>query len=817
MKKMKYVVDENGRIGNEKVTPVNVAEADLDYIRLFGANKNLYRTIPSLQDGLKPSSRRLFYTWWLHEKKPQNTKQTTLNKLKFYKVNEISAWVFLFHPHSTDSIDQIVTKNAAYWLVNVQNIIPSGSFGNMRGDAAAAGRYRTAKMSEFMIDCFFDEFETYAVPMKLGYNGEDYEPEYLSAKYPYLLFNPQFSGIGYGLSANIPSFNVGEVLDATIKLIKNPHNHIMLIPDIPTGCDIIDTGEFVKMNKTGKGKLTMRASSEIDYVNNIIHINSLPLNSSSNGVINAVIDLGIHKGELFEDIAEIKDYTREGEVRIDFILKSDAQPEKILKKLYKKNTGLKSTFPVGLTVIDDYQDYEMGIKEYLLEWIDYRLDAVRSMLLNKYQKTLGKIHMNDVLLMVFNKDNIDKTIHIAKSSKSRNETIQRLMATFQITSVQAGVIADMHVYNFNKDQYIKYKEDRKVLDATAKEIKDILTDDDKLKDFVIKQLEDGKKKYARKRMSKIVKENDKDSKNIPDTEHLVGVSSSGYIKKISLKDNTSIGPVGKSGGNLTVIQINNRENIVVIDSKGYVTKVSISAIPNMEFEDTGVELSKFFNVHGKIITIMELPSMDIFKVKSSSFGIFFITRKGLAKKVPITEFKKLTDTKKGISLNKGDEVADATFAFNESAKDVVLSTNKGNGVRLHINDIKVLSATAKGQRVIDLGEDEEVVSMSKLLPKKKFLFYITSSGRCKLTETKYYPVMSVKDKPLSLITLQKGETLLGVSAVDKKDIVVVYKKKSDPEKIAISDVPVLMRNNKGKKMIKTPNGDRVIAYKVFKS
>lgn len=815
-KEIKYVFNDDGTIGNEKITDVNVAEADLDYIKLFGANKNLYRTIPSLQDGLKPSSRRLFYTWWLHEKKPQNTNTATLNRLKFYKVNEISAWVVLFHPHSTDSIDQIVTKNAAPWLVNVQTIVPSGSFGNLRGDQAAAGRYRTAKMSEFMIDCFFDEFDTYAVPMKLGYNGEDYEPEYLPAKYPYLLFNPQFSGIGYGLSANIPSFNVSEVLDATIKLMKNPESDIMLIPDIPTGCDVIDKGEFAKINKTGKGKVTLRASSEIDFANNIIHISSLPLNSSSNGVINAVIDFGIHKGETFEDIAEIKDYTKEGEVSIDFYLKPDAKPEKVLEKLYKKNTGLKSTFPIGITVIDDYQDYELGIKDFLLEWIDYRIDTVRSMLLNKYQKTLSKIHMNDVLLMVFNKDNIDTTIKIAKNSRSKSDTVDKLMKTFSITSLQAGVIADMHVYNFNKDQYKKYKEDRKNLDKEAKEILDILTDESLLKDFIIKQLEEGKKKYGRKRLSKIVKENDKSLSNIPDTEHLIGVSASGYIKKLSLADNNSIGVVGKSGGNLTVLQVNNRENILVIDSKGYVTKVSVSAIPNMEMDDIGIELSKFFNVHGTIKAVMELPSMKILKVKNTNFGILFVTEKGLGKKVPINDFKKLTDTKKAITLNRGDSVADAMFVFDNTVKDVVISTDKGKGIRLHIGDIKVLSASAKGQRVINLADDDKVVSMSKLETKKKLLLYVTSSGRFKLTELKYYPVMKIKDDPLSLITLQGNEELIGVSAVDKKDLVMVYKKKSEPEKISISNIPILMRGDKGKKLIKTPKGDKVVAYKVFK-
>lgn len=300
-----------------------------------------------------------------------------------------------------------------------------------------------ARMSEYAIDCFFDDFDSYCIPMKQTYDGSTFEPEWLPAKYPHILFNPQFSGIGYGLSSNICPFNVAEVLDATIKLIKDPDAKILLIPDSPTGCDIIDEGNFKELNKTGISKVTMRATAEIDYVNNIIHVSTLPLGSSSDGIIQSILKLKEKK--MFDDIIEIKDDTLEGEVGIDFFLKSDAKPEKVLNQLYKKNTGMKVTFPVGLTVIDDYCDYEYGVKELLLAWIDYRIDAVRSMLLNKYQNLLSDQHINEVLLMVFRKDDIEDRINeiveISKKSKTTEDTIKELMKRYKITSVQAKTIA----------------------------------------------------------------------------------------------------------------------------------------------------------------------------------------------------------------------------------------------------------------------------------------------------------------------------------------------------------------------------------------
>lgn len=812
--------DEYGeRFGNEKITRVNVADADLDYSRLAGANKNLYRTIASLIDGLKPGKRRLLYSWRTElDPKISSTKKEALNKRKYYRIDKLASnTTSSYHPHSGDAIEAMLGKEGQYWSNNVMLIDPQGSFGNLRGDEPAAGRYIMARMSEYTIDCFFDDFESYCIPMKETYDGSTFEPEWLPAKYPHILFNPQFSGIGYGLASNIPPFNVNEVLDATIKLLKDPSAKIMLIPDSPTGCDIVDTGEFKEMNKTGIGKVDMKATANIDYVNNIIHISSLPLGSSSDGVIQSILKLRDKK--IFTEIEEMNDNTIEGEVSIDLVLSKNAKPEKVLKQLYKRNTGLKVTFPVGITVIDDYAEYEYGIKDLLLAWIDYRIDAVRSMLINKHQILLSDQHINEVLLMVFDKDSIqdriDEIISISRQSKTTDDMIRTLMKRFKITSVQAKTIAEMKVRNFNIDSYNRYLENKEDIEKEINRIEEMITYDDKLEDFIISQLEEGKKKYGRPRKSKVIKDDDKCNDNIPDTEHLIGISESGFIKKLHYSDGMSIGTVGKTNSNLTVLQVNNRENILVIDSKGNITKISVSAIPDMEYEDFGVELNRFFQVKGDIKAVMELPSMDILKVNNENFGIIFVTKQGLVKKVQISEFKKLTDTKPGIILNDDDEVAVALFALDVTAKDIIISTNTGNGVRLPISEVRNLGATAKGVSMITLKDDEYVVGASLVNPKKKLLFFITSSGRCKITEVKYFPVMKRKSESLSLISLQGTETLIGVSTVDKGDIVKVFKKKGEPEDINIKDLPVSTRISKGDKIIKTAHGDSVVAYKVF--
>lgn len=806
---------EQKRFGNEIIIQQDVGDAVMDYMKIFGANKNLYRVVPFLISGMRPGRTRLYYAWWEREGRPQNTRPETLSKLKFYKVERLTSDSEKYHPHGTASQEVIIGRDGQYWSNNAMLIVPQGGYGNMRHEKPGAGRYINAMLSEYCIDCFFDEFDYYCVPMRLNYNGDAYEPLFLPAKYPHVLFNPQFSGIGYGLASNIPPFNVTEVLDATIKLIKNPDAKILLYPDSPTGCDIIDSGEFKEINKTGNGKFTMQASYEIDYAENKITITSLPINSDSDTVIKSIIAMN-KKGDFKNTkIVDINDSTKEGKVLIEIFLDKDAKPDKFMKKILKKNTGLRAGFAVGLNVIDDFQNYNYGVKRLLLEWIEYRFDVVLSMMLNKLQKLIDKKHGLDALVIIFENNKIDKAIDIAKTSKSKAEVIERYMKEFKFTSVQAEGLAEFKIYQMNANSKDKIIKETKEIEKQIKEVDGIIDDSDKLKEFVINQLEEGKKKWGHKRKSRIIKDTI-DVDDIPDTEHIIGVTESGWIKKLDLKHNSSIGKIGKSGSSLTVIEASNRENLLLIDSTGMVIKIPVSTIPDMVFEDIGVELKKFFSVKGDIKAIMELPSDDLLN-QGDEFNILFMTKRGCAKRVKLSEFRNMANNKKsGITLDEGDELAVATFSFNEGDKDIIICTNQGDGLRLPLDELRLYGSNAKGLKMISLKEDEEVVSVSIVNPKKKLLLYITNAGRVKTTELKYFPKMDRKGEAVSLISLQNGETLLGVSSVGPTDLLQVYHKTGEPETLEISSLEPTTRIAKGEKKFKTNRGDSIIAYKVFK-
>ena len=809
------------KFGNETIRVANIADEAEEYIKLFGANKNVFRAIPNLQSGLKPGAQRFLWAWWSLDGKPQSTDPSVLKKLKYHKAAILTTRTMEFHPHSDSGISSMLGTMGQTFSNNVMLIVPQGSYGNLQYSDAGAERYIEAKLSEFTIDCYFEDFYKYCIPMRKNYLGEEDEPITLYSKYPVILFNPQFSSMGYGMASNIPPYNVKEVLEATIDLIKNPKKKIFLIPDFPSGCDIIDEGQFQKIVDTGKGKFSVQGSYTIDYTNNTIHFSSVPLNTKTKKIIMAIIELKKSK-HLFDEIVKIDDETIGGNVDLTFTIKHGENPEKVLDKLFKKNTGLKKPFPVGITVIDDYEivtnskgDEFISIKDLLLRWIDYRREALRVYYLRSLQINVDKTNMNDVLLMVFSKDNIDDTIKIAKKSKNRKETVEKYMERFNINSIQAETIADMHVYNFNKDSYERYKSTAESLKEEYKKIMNILESDDEIDKIIIEQLEYGIKKYGGPRRSKVIKPNNSEiEENIPDIDYLIGISENGYIKKIKKKDNNSIGPVSKSNNNISVLSINNRENVLVIDSRGTVSKVSISAIPEMKFSDIGVELSKFFTVRGDIKAMMELPSSNVLKNIDDDMYIIFITKKGICKKVLVSEFGRLS-TKSGISLDEDDEVACATFAIHENSKDIIIYTNKGDGIRIPISEIREYKANAKGLSMISLTKDEYVVGASKINPKKNILIYITSTGKAKLTELKLFPKMNRNDSPLKLISMTGNETLVGIESVGKNDTLILYKKSSDPEEIKISSINLKPRMSSGDKVSSLKRGDYVVAYKIF--
>lgn len=419
-------------------------------------------------------------------------------------------------------------------------------------------------------------------------------------------------------------------------------------------------------------------------------------------------------------------------------------------------------------------------------------------------------NINDIMIFVSNQDNAKNTIKIATTSKNKKEYSEKLVETYGINSQQANTIATMPTTAFTIDAHNSYVEKQKELKKEISELEDVLDDDTKIDKVIIEQLKEGIKLFGAPRKSKVVQVLKEEE--IPDTYHIIGISKDGYIKKVSV-DDKQIGQVGNTHNQYMTMHLHNTENILIFDSKGKVSRIPVSTIPDMKLKDNGVLLERYFKVTGDVVSALIEPDEKELK-KSKDMYLVFLTKQGYVKKTSVKEFSNVNGSTTAIKIPNNDELVSVEFASDDTIKDMIIYTNLGNGIRRDINEFSVMKANARGVKQLNVTDEEYCVGFDKINPTKKYMLYITSAGRMKLTETKYLPAMNRKDDTISLINLENRETLIGIKTVNIEDKVVIYKKTSDPETIELKDVPVLTRIAKAEKMVKTPSGDSVLSYTV---
>jgi DNA gyrase/topoisomerase IV subunit A len=787
----------------EKINTANIAEKAEDYQKIYGANKNLYRYFPSMIDGLKPVERRFLYGLYIAKKYHGN-----LLKLARAATNAVE-----FHPHGDVSISDVGIALSQEWVNNVPLIHAPGNNGSIRGDAPAAPRYLDVCLSDFAYDCYFKDFANSNVDMKVAYTGESVEPEYLPAKFPVGIINGGFSSIGYAFASNIPPYNFKEVCEATIQLIKDPTSKILLYPDLATGADLIMTKKQAKSlceDPMSDTKITMRAHAEIDHINNIITFTSIPMQTSTGMIVSALVKLRL--AGKFPEIKEVNDRTTDQDgLILQVILDPKANPEDVLERLYKSKAMLKKTNGASITLIDDYISYEYSVRSFLTSWIDYRRDTLRSSFNNRLMQLLEEEHINDIKLFIFGKDNLNKTLEISRTSENKKVYIERLMKTYNISSLQAGIIAGLPTSAFTKDAYQGYVEKKEALRNDIDRINEILKSDGKIDKEIIRELKEGIDKYGTPRKSRIIND---ENEIISDKEVVVGISEDGYIKKIA-NDGTLMGYVTKAKNTpIMPIQSRDSDTLVIFDSAGQVFLLPISKIPLLKEKDPGILINKFIDVveNGKVVSVSIAPKIA---ETTEKYQYVCITKKGIAKRVLTSVMLKSDKTTKSpignaLILNNDDELSVA-ICVADLKKELILFTDFGNGVRLKLEDIPLQLPGSKGSKIVNLISRENIVGANLMESDDKFLVYVTSSGKVKKTELKLFPTMQKKDEPLCLVNLDGNEYLVSVKSVKGNEKLTFFKKNSNPETLSVNDIPLKLRVSKAEKMIKCPKGDCVIS------
>lgn len=785
----------------ENIIPSELKDEAYKAISLFAPNKNVYRHIPFMCDGLLPGERRALYTMFKDNK--------AYHDRNYHKLMTIIGAVMRYHPHGDTNIYNTIVKLAQPWKNACVFVDGSGSYGNELGDDAAAARYLEARLSLFSYKCYFEDFDPDLVDMRMGYIENVFEPEYLPAKYPVAL-TKSCKAIGYGMYSQFPNYNFKEICEFTLKLIDDPTYDTIIYPDIPNNCDIIDDGQFDEIRRTGKGSFRMKSKVKVDYENNKIGILSVPQGTDLDNISDKIIELS-KSGDLigFDDIHNQNDKRKNkgkkikkkhAKLSIDVLFKPGSDLDKNLEVLYKK-TNMILTASYDLTLVDDYDLKHYTVRTLLLNWISFRRDVKRRQINKEIAKKMERKHVLDTLIFITNAKNGKKTIQIATESENVEATRYGLVKEFGISSLQAKSIAGMSVSAFNKESHRKYVEEFDRLDAELSKLL-IITKSSKLIDDIIKnEIREGISLFSKPRFSNVVEFGT--GSFIPDTNHKIVITKDNRIKKLDVKEK-GIGALENGDKGKDLFTVNNRKSILVFDRKGNMSEIDVNDISSTPVDSTGVDLSNMITVAGNIVAAFPKPEE---KINELDTFVVLTTKKGLSKKLSYKNIKTIRGTVTAIKLSDDDELISVDVLYGQ--KDMVVYTKEGGGVRVSSDDIRECGRAAYGLSVIELAENDQVLGTTIIDKKHKYILVVTNKGRMKKCTLSTFNTMKRKSPTLQITRLEKGEHIVAVKSVKDSNKFMVYTQQVE-EEFKVKDIPELTRQHPCKKLMGVKSGDKVI-------
>jgi DNA gyrase subunit A len=768
-KKKEKVADYNAGIVNE-----NIADACQGYMEIFGVNNNIMRHLPEVLDGLLIGERRILYTMYI--------KGLSYNSART-KVKNIVGQTMLFHPHGDAAIEATLVKLAQEWS-NMQKFIDGkGNFGSPAGDPPASGRYTEARLSYYAYKCFFEEFTPYIVNMKRNYSDNADEPEYLPSKYPNALINKNF-GIGYGVSTSIPTYNFKECCEAAIELIKDPNYEPILVPDSPTGAYVVDEGQFEEISRTGQGNYKMRGVIDIDEKENSLIITSTPLMvywmSIKENIIKTLGYVEKKNGNVDNKSSMIKciiDKSNDLDMKFIIVLKKEIDPYMARNLIYSK-TQMEKTFNVNFRMIKNYVECEYNIKSLLQTWINFRRATKRRFYIHKLVSLKERIHILDILIMILNKDNAEKTVTIFKKSENTKETAKTLMKTYGISSLQAKTIADMKFSALTKEAYKKYVKEREDKIKQAEETEAIIVKSKKIDKIIINELKEGIELFGEDRRSPIITiDNEVLYKN---TEHTLAFTAGGMVKKLP----STIETIGKlTPGDYVrsiIRKINNVDDLLMFDTTGKAIKLPVHKINNSVLDGFGTKLNDYCNAYGNIIWASKKPDKAFYKESKKRKvepSYLLITKNGYIKKISTKAFDDMRSELTSIVLKNDDKLAAVNLVIYDDI-DVVVYTNKGRAARFNISDVNETGRMSMGVIATTLDDGEYIMGMITVSSDVTDiggdkLFVITRKGYCKKFNTDIMVSKNRNSVPAKVISLGQGDELADMcKIIDGHDIVL---------------------------------------------
>ena len=820
-----------------KVIPVDVADEMHDSFLAYAMSVIISRALPDVRDGLKPVHRRIIYT--MHENKL--TPDQPYRKC----ADTVGAVLGRYHPHGDASVYDALVRLAQDFSLRYPLVDGHGNFGSVDGDPPAAYRYTEARMAKLSLEMVAD-IDKNTIDWGANYDDRLQEPVVLPSRFPNLLVNGSV-GIAVGMATNIPTHNLGEVIDGLNLLIQNPDctlDDLMECikgPDFPTGGIIMGKAGIRAAYGTGKGKIIVRAKTTIEDIKGKTHIivHEIPYMVNKARLVEHIAQL--IKEKRIEGATFVRDESGRDGMRIVIGVRKDAVPDVVLAKLFSF-TQLQDTCGVNMLVLCDGVPRVLTLKQVLEHYLEFQVDVITRRTQFELDKALKRAHLLQGFMLAA--DYIDEVIAILRSSSSIPEGKERLMERFKdvdmsalleraeydltglhlphsigLSEEQAEAIVQMRLGALTGLERQKITDELYGLCQRISELEDILGDKQKVYEVISSELGEIRRKFADKRRTEITEvSGELDIEELIEVEDcVVTYTNKGYVKRIALDEYKTQRRGGRGVQGMKqreedfveeMFICSTHDNILFITNKGYMYKLKCYEIPDGSKASRGFHFANLLNLQEgeRISAMLRCRTFD------TDDYVVMVTKKGQIKRTPLTAYRNIYN-KRGliaIGLNDGDEIAGVRMT--DGSNQLIVATRNSMALRMEESCIRPQSRSAHGVKAIRLREGDEVISMARVRDNATVLT-VTTQGfgkRCGLEEYRIqarggYGLKNYKTDDV------RGQ-VCGIKVVDEDDDIILISTEGIIIRILASDIRIMGRTAKGVRVMKVSEGNEVVAF-----
>ncbi len=797
-------------VDEDRIIKVNIEEEMKNSYRDYSMSVIVARALPDVRDGFKPVHRRILYGMMelgvTHDKPTRKSARIVGDVMGKY------------HPHGDSSIYGALVRLAQDWNMRYPLVFGQGNFGSMDGDSPAAMRYTEARLSR-VGEAMMTDLEKETVDMDMNFENRLPEPTVMPTRIPNFLVNGA-SGIAVGMATNVPTHNLGEVIDGCVALIDNPDITIpelmeyVKAPDFPTGGYIIGMQGVKSAYETGRGRIVMRARTEIETheLHDSIVVTEIPYGVNKAELIRYIAELVNEKK--IEGISNVNDESdREQKVRIVIDIKRDANANVVLNKLLKM-TQLQTTFAVNCIGLVHGRPRTLTLKDCISTFVEHRRDVVTRRTIFDLRKAKERAHILEGLIIA--SDNIDEVVHIIRASKNPQAACDALKERFSLDDLQAKAIVDMRLAQLTNIQQDKLHEEYEELQRRIAYYEQILADD-KLRDKVIKdELQEVKDKYGDERRTEICLSSEEFNPEdfFADDEVVITISHLGYIKRTPLADFKAQGRggVGSKGGSAReqdfieyIYPATVHNTMLFFTAKGRCFWLKVYEIPEGNKNSKGRAIQNMLNIEpgdsiNACLHIRKLADAEF----CESHYVMFCTKEGIIKKTCLKEYSRpRANGVNAITIREEDRVV--SVALTNGTDEIVMANRNGRAIRFNESTVRTMGRTATGVRGMRLDEDgqDEVIGMVAVNnPDTESILVVSEKGYGKRSLIADYRVTNRSGKGVKTLSLtDKTGSVVAIKCVTDDDDLMIINKSGVAIRLKLSEVRVMGRATQGVRLI----------------